>query len=396
MRHGWAWSVLVVAAGAGAAAAEPRALPLTDAAWQLDGASAKVERYEGRDVLSVETGAAYRRDVRLQDGTVDFDVQVTRRRSFVYLMFRMADDRELEEVYLRPHKSALPDALQYAPVYQGSSAWQLYHGPGATAAVAFEPGAWTHVRLVLRGEKAALFVGDMAKPALVVPRLARAPQPGYIALRGFAPPGTGAGPIARYANVAVDDAAPSYDFPSGRSDAARDLAAPALAGSAIGPPFVVPAWSVSRAIAVPNDVALPALPPAEALGEPRRVSAEPSGLVVLHRHVRLPAPDTRDVAAVARLRIRAASAGVRRLDLGFSDVATVFLNGRPLFRSDAHYSYDNPRQEGLIHYGQASVFLPLQQGDNELAVLVSDSFGGWGLMGRFADASGLEVEAPAR
>ena len=111
--------------------------------------------------------------------------------------------------------------------------------------------------------------------------------------------------------------------------------------------------------------------------------------------MKLPAPDS-EAAALARVRVRADTAGLRRLDLGFSDVATVFLNGRPLFRCDAHYSYDNPRQEGLIHYGQATVFLPLEKGDNDLAVLVSDDFGGWGLMGRFADTTGLEVTAPGR
>jgi hypothetical protein len=30
------------------------------------------------------------------------------------------------------------------------------------------------------------------------------------------------------------------------------------------------------------------------------------------------------------------------LDLGFSDVAAVFLDGRPLFRRDDSYSFDQP------------------------------------------------------
>ena len=42
-------------------------------------------------------------------------------------------DGENEEIYLRPHKTNLPDAIQYAPVFRGQSAWQLYHGPGNTA-----------------------------------------------------------------------------------------------------------------------------------------------------------------------------------------------------------------------------------------------------------------------
>jgi hypothetical protein len=387
--------LLLVAAGSarpGFAQAQP--LPLTDGGWELKGPSVKLERYDGRDVLSVENGFAYRRDVRLQDGTVDFDVQITRRRSFVYLMFRMADDREYEDLYLRPHKSSLPDAIQYAPVYQGASAWQLYHGPGATAAVAFEPGAWTHVRLVLSGAQAALFVGDLGKPALVISRLARSAASGYLALRAFTPPGSGSGPVARFANVSIQPGASPFDFSVGKRDDAPDQTAPPAPASGLSPPGSVRAWSVSRAFAVPKDTAVPALPAPDLVGEWKRVEAEPSGLVELHRHVKLPSPDSREAAALARVRVRAEAAGLRRLDLGFSDVATVFLNGRPLVRADAHYSYDNPRQEGLVHYGQASVFLPLEKGDNDLAVLVSDAFGGWGLMGRFPDTSGLEITAP--
>ena len=125
---------------ASSAAAQPAA-PFGDG-WELRGKAA-LETHDGRKSLAVESGFGYARGVSFQDGTIEFEVQLTRRRSFVYLMFRMQSDAEYEELYLRPHKSGLPDALQYAPVYQGHSAWQLHHGPGGTAAVAFEPGAWT-------------------------------------------------------------------------------------------------------------------------------------------------------------------------------------------------------------------------------------------------------------
>jgi hypothetical protein len=255
--------VLILAAVASArlGSAQAQSLPLTDGRWELKGASATLERHDGRDALAVENGFAYRRDVRLQDGSVDFDVQVTRRRSFVYLMFRMASDHEHEEMYLRPHKSSLPDAIQYAPVYQGASAWQLYHGPGATAAVTFEPGAWTHVRLVLQGEKAAVFVGDLVKPALVIPRLARPAAPGYLALRAFAPRGSGSGPVARFANVSIQPGASPFDFSSGKSDEAADQAAASVPAAGLRHPGSVRAWSVSRAFAVPKDGPCPHFPP---------------------------------------------------------------------------------------------------------------------------------------
>jgi hypothetical protein len=294
-------------------------------------------------------------------------------------MFRMANDGEHEEFYLRPHKSGLPDAIQYAPVYQGHSAWQLRHGPGATAAVEFEPGAWTRVKVVLQGSRAALFVGDGPRPALVVPRLAREPRPGYLALRAFVPPGSaGSGPAARFRNVRVRAGEAPFDF-------AAVAAPPDPAASG-----VVRAWSVSRAFA-PAREAASALPAPEALGDFTRLETEPGGLLELHRHVSLP-KGSRSAAAVARVRVRAAAAGVRAFDLGFSDRVTVFLNGRALFSGDASYSFDNPRREGLIEPGQARVYLPLSAGENELALLVADSFGGWGIMGRFEDAAGIDLD----
>jgi hypothetical protein len=62
-------------------------------------------------------GRAIRRDLSLQDGTIEFDLLVLPRRSFVSVQFRMASDDEYEETYFRPHKSSLPDAIQYDPVW---------------------------------------------------------------------------------------------------------------------------------------------------------------------------------------------------------------------------------------------------------------------------------------
>lgn len=351
-------------------------LSVSDGRWELEGKGIVRERIDGRDAFAVESGLAYRRDVRLQDGTIEFDVQLTRRRSFVYLAFRMESDQEHEEVYLRPHKSGLPDAIQYAPVYQGQSAWQLFHGPGATAAVDFEPGVWTHVRLEVWQRMAALFVGGQERPALVMP-LARASRPGYLALRGFLPVGSpGSGPIARFSNVRIDTGRPAFAFPAAPPPAA-------VAG-------VVRAWSVSHAF-VPSAEIAATLPPADVLGGFRPVEAEPNGRVELHRHVPLP-KGSRVTAAVARLHVRASKERLLAFDLGFSDRATVFVNGRPIFAGEGSYSFDSPRREGLIGYDQARVWLPLVAGDNELSVLVSDGFGGWGLMGRFPDENDLQVD----
>lgn len=352
----------------------------SSAMWDVQGQGVVVERVDGREAMRIDNGVALRQSTAFLDGTIDVDVTFTSRRSFIYLLFRVAGEGEHEEIYLRPHKSGLPDAVQYAPTFQGSSAWQFYHGPGATAAPAFRHGAVTHLRLIVKGSQAVLFIDDMDTPALVMPRLARAPAAGGIGLRTFRPPDVAAdAPTARFSNFAIRPGHVPLDFAS--------VAVPDDAE-----PGAITAWRVSDARTSGSDeTALGA--EAFAGDRSRVIETEPNGRLLLHRHLAVPA-GARAVTTAARVTITAASAGMRRLDLGFSDVVTVFLNDQPLFGADAHYSFDRPRQEGLVGYWQSSVYLPLRAGENELRIVVADSFGGWGLMGRIRDRAGLTI-APA-
>ena len=357
-------------------AARAGAVPF-DAVWQLRGERTRITAEGATPVLEVETGFADRKDVTLQDGTIEFDVQLTDRRSFVYVHVRVRSENEREEFYLRPHKSNLPDALQYAPVWQGKSAWQLHHGPGGTAAAPLPAGQWTRVRLVMQGARAALFVGDLNTPALVVPRLSREPAPGSIALGGFLPADVpGQGPIARFRNVSVRPNEVAFDFTP-----AAETATPEPAQA-----VVIREWSVSRAF-VPSGSDPTSLPSTDAARQFQTIRSEPSGLVQLHQHVRVP-DGSRAWGAVARVTVHSETAGPVPLELGFSDLATVFVNGLPVVRLDASYSFDRPRREGLIGFDQATIFLPMKRGENDLAVLVTDTFGGWGLMGRLMAAPG--------
>jgi hypothetical protein len=354
------------------AAAQESALPF-DAGWELSGDGVRVESWRGASALRMRNGGALRRDLAFRDGTLEFDLAVTGQRSFVYLRFRLASEDEGEELYFRPHKSSLPDAIQYTPMWHGESNWQLYHGSWGTAPVTFRRDGWMRVRLVVEGRRAAVFLDGSERPALVVP-LAREPVAGPIAFHTSTPPGGAAGsePVAAVANVVVRPGVVPYRF-------APDSAPPA-------PPGLVRRWQLSPPFPVER-VPLERLPDSLLAGRERwpAFDVEPHGVLVIGRHLRRPA----DAAgAVARLVIRADRAGLGRLDVGFSDYLTVFVGGRPVFAADAHYSYDRPRQEGLIGLHQATVWLPLAQGDNEVLLAVSDGFGGWGLTAR--------AEPPAR
>src|ERR1051325_11294551 len=100
------------------------------------------------------------------------DVATPASRGFFGIQFRISGDgANAEWVYLRQHKSGLPDAMQYTPVLVGGLNWQIYNGPGFTGPLDIPRNVWFHMRLELAGAQATLYVGDMNTPALVVPDL---------------------------------------------------------------------------------------------------------------------------------------------------------------------------------------------------------------------------------
>src|SRR4051812_40171181 len=263
--------ITVSALGFFANQAVAQTLRFSDAGWSFQGDSTRVESFDGRETLRMETGAATFRAANLQDGTIDMDVMTSERRSFVYVHFRMQDEGEAEEFYLRPHKSLMPDAVQYAPVYQGQGAWQLYYGSRGTTAVKIEPNVWQHLRIVLSGHRAAFFLGDTVKPFMVVSHLARDTRAGFVGLSAFLPPGTpGSGAIARYANLRLSPNVVPYSFAN-------------LPAETSLPMGTIHTWEVGEAFAAP-DSALSAIA-SEWTAKMTPLEIEPDGFVELHRHL---------------------------------------------------------------------------------------------------------------
>jgi len=287
---------------------------------------------------------------------------------------RRQGEGEYEEFYFRTHKSELPDAIQYVPSYQGVGGWQLYHGPGFTAKALYPRDQWFPIRIVLSGTKAAVFVGVVADPQLVVERLRREPKAGGLEFSDSCPPGSvpKGEHVAAISNVVLRPGYVPYDF----SKSTMHENPPATG--------VVSAWEISETF-VPEKGPVRALPEKVLRGKWQRVEAEPSGLVVVEKVVPLP-KDVERPAVLARLVVDSPANAVRRFDFGFSDEVTVFLNGQPLFSGDAHYSHDNPRQEGLIGFWQGTLYLPLRKGRSEIILAVSEVFGGWGVMGRLEES----------
>ena len=93
----------------------------------------------------------------------------------------------------------------------------------------------------------------------------------------------------------------------------------------------------------------------------------------------------------ARLVIDSDQRQSKLLSFGYSDAAKVFVNGVLQYSGDNTYMSRDYRYLGTIGLFDAIV-LPLEAGENEVLIAVSEAFGGWGVMAEFADLEGIEIQ----
>jgi len=341
----------------------PAAPPTFDASrWNILDPAAKAMPYLGRASLFLDNGLALLRDSSFADGTIEFDVAMHGHPSFAGVAFRAASGEDYELIYLRPHRSRQPDALQYTPIFAGSEAWQLYSGDGYTAAAELPANRWLHVRVVVSGRKASLFVDGATEPQLVVKDLKRPWAAGAVGLWGR----LGG---AHFSNVVVT------------SVSATAPAAPAEAPPADG---AIVDWELSPAWDTTN-VKPDVLPAGSIVWSAAR--AEASGLLDIARFrksVRTAASaaqGSRDVV-FARHAITEPAARRARLVFAYSDAIHIFLNGKLLFAGESAFRSRDPSFLGIASLGPDAIYLDLTTGRNELVFAITETFGGWGLSAR--------------
>ncbi len=343
--------------------------------WTIAPASGgSFERENGEFVLRLRSGNAKLDRLDFEDGTISFDLKLTHRAAFVGILFR-AGERDAEHVYLRPHRSGLWDAIQYQPIMNGSSTWQLHRGEGYTGPVDLPHGQWFSVRLEIQGAHADLYVGETMVPTMQI-ALERGITSGGIAFtagfRGAAPEGEIAGTFRR---LIVDP------WPAASGEWTREAPAD---------DSFIRTWSVSQPFELPT---LPAttLP---ARGDTRTVvEAEPRGLVNLSRNFARVSGAERS-AVVAYVVIRATHSVQVPLDLDFSDDVSVFLNDQLLFTGTNAWESRYPFYLGTIAPDVLlnQVQLNLREGNNYLSLVVSERAFGWGFLARLERPSGVEIQ----
>jgi len=184
-----AWLAVLAPAAVRAAApdvAEPKNVTAV-------GVTATPVVYEGRRALQVRLAQegpgdnkptyALVNGVSFQDGTIEVDVAGKPgpwagpdARGFIGVAFRTAaDNSRFEAIYIRPTNGRAEDQLRRNRSVQYISApdfpWHKLRQetPGKYESyVDLVPGAWTHLKIVVAGQSARLFVGKAEQPVLIV------------------------------------------------------------------------------------------------------------------------------------------------------------------------------------------------------------------------------------
>lgn len=365
-----------------------RAPRAQSSAWNMDEAVLPPGATPRPDALELVRGIAVRRDVALRDGVIDFELGPPAG-GFAGLAFRMASTADYEIIYFnRSEDGTRWKSVQYQPVFQGETTWQLYYRDGYRAVLPVNLTGRLRVHLAIAGRRADVSIAGLGEPILRIRELKREPAAGAI---GFW--------------VAGPDASPAPVAMSGLQIDGRAVPAlPAVDGES-APATQIVRWHVSPRMDSPGGIDPPvALPENPDMARWAVVAAEASGVVNLTRAIGNPAgPQRVNVfggagwgMALAHVRLDTDAAVARRLSISYSDGVGVYLNGRRLFTG---INTDKSRYAdylGVVGAEVETLDLPLRSGANDLVLAVTDRGFGWGFRARLDRRDGLRITPQAR
>jgi len=356
-----------------ARSAQPIAVAMTADRWQTK-ENAEFLRQLGfyHGLMRLNTGNAVLKDITFADGTIEFDVN-TIGRGAPGIAFRQQDDANFELLYLRPDPAcpAFRACVQYTPQTHGVLLWDLF--PQYQARAPLRENGWNHIKMVVSGRRMNVFVNDVPSPTLEVGSLEGDALKGGLRLQG---PGT-------FANMVITP------------DAVEGLSPEPARDPLEGDRGLVRDWRLSAFSTLPNakDAAYNEMPAASQAWKP--IHTERTGLVNLSREYGLPVRAPNRAVAWLKTTITSDRKQTKNVDIGWTRELWVFVNGKLVYSGKNFFDSDSERKfpDGRCSLENGAFPLPLEAGDNEIAVAIANNFFGWGLKLRVTDPEEVRLAA---
>ena len=365
--------ICFLAALSNACGAEPITVAMTAEHWQTK-ENAEFLRQAGfyHGLMRLNSGIAALKGITFGDGTIEFDVN-TIGRGAPGIAFRQQDENNFELLYLRPDAScpAFTACVQYTPQTHGVLLWDLF--PQYQTRAPLRENGWNHIKMVISGRRMNVYVNDAVSPTLQAGRLEGDAMKGGLHLQG---PGT-------FANLVI-----TPDAVEGLSpEPVRDLL------EADGRVFRNWRLSAFSALAERKEPMYSEMP--DASQEWKAIGAERGGLINLSRVYGKPLPGQDRAVAWLKTTIASDKKQTKKIDIGWTRELWVWVNGKLAFAGKNLWEVEEERKfpDARCSLENSSFTLPLEAGDNEVAVAISNNFFGWGLMLRPADLEGIRLAA---
>jgi hypothetical protein len=367
-------------------ASSQKIIPFTDKRWKIEGQAQMIDYYKGYECVYLRGARATLADAQFKNGIIEFDICLTEQAAFAGFFFRQTDPGNYEEFYFRAHQSGNPDSYQYTPVFNGDPAWQLYHdqfepvnngyinwkakGPlnGFNSVIEYPFDRWAHVKLIVKNDKAELYFDNKPEPAAVINKLLQEQK---------------AGAVGIYSNVS------SMRFANFSYTQTDDV----VLKKNEAPLNIIPANSIMQ-WQVSNSFKEDALKTMNQLDGAfinklswKKLGIENGGFANLARL----SPVTDSNTVLTKFIVVSDRDQVKKLDFGYSDRVKAYCNGQAIYSGNNFFRTRDYRYLGTIGLFDA-LYLPLKKGENTIILAVSETFGGWGVMGKWENMDGIQVK----
>lgn len=350
-----------------------QSVPLDTAHFDIQARAYVIENYKDQEAIYLQGGAITLKDVEFLNGTIEFDIFLKEDQAFPGVYFRsQIEEGDAEQFYVRPHQSGNPDANQVCPRVKGISPWQLYFGAKYSFPYEYKFNDWTHVKILVDGDRAQVFLDHASSPNLSW-ELFHPAKKGSISFRG----GNRSG--MHLSNIKVDHQRPTLiDY--------QPIDRPAIQG-------LIEKWQISDKF---EENKLNEIAAIETVVNTRNwqgsIAVEEGTAANISRIQTLNNEEPGNTV-FAKIEIVSDRDQVKLFEFGYSDRVVALLNNEAIYRGSNRWRSRDYRYLGTIGLFDA-IYLNLKKGKNTLLMAVSEDFGGWLITGKFSDVEGVEIIYP--
>ena len=345
-------------------------IPLDTTNWEISkGASFVLENYNEKNSLYLKGGTITNKNISFRNGTIEFDLFLKKVHGFPGVSFRVVEN-DAEQFYIRPHLPGKPDANQVAPVTLGITAWQLYFGTKYSFPYDYNYNDWTHVKILVRDNKAQIYLDHSEKPHLSW-HLFHPTRAGKVMFQ------LGSRSAFHIADIKINTETPQLvDFnPIDRTP---------IEG-------LVSEWEISdmfekKLLADPSKIAT--VISKRTWGRKIQVEEGTAANISRQQFLRNGKPGE---TVFAKITINSDRDQIKLFQFGYSDQVIAILNGQAIYQGTNIWRSRDYRYLGTVGLFDG-IYLNLKKGENTLLMAVSENFGGWLITGKFDDPSGIKVK----